>query len=166
MAKAHKPKPAPVEAVVEVKPITVRAQRAIPAAAKNGSRAQRYPRPTTDSRAFDPVADARQLIIESVKLKTETPCADISELTGYSGHDLKRFIEGVLADYVQTKHIDPLVRAETPAKKKCPDRRSPEARARASAATKDYWARKRAEKAAANSLTTERDGSGHVPAVI
>ncbi len=144
MAKAHTPKPATDEAIAPVRPTVVKPQVALPSVAKNGT----YQPSATKQISAQPdecLAEARNIIIETVEAKCEMPLPALEVLTKLSGDRLRRFIESTIADYVQVKHIDP-AKGEEPVKPKRKYTRSPEAKANSRAGIKAYWDRRRAEK--------------------
>jgi hypothetical protein len=138
VAKIHVPKPAAVEEIAPARPPVVRTQTSLPSMSK------RVPAGTPD----DCMAEAHNIIIETVEAKGEMPLPALAVLTGLKGEALTEFVEAVLADYVKVKHIDPRIGESKPAptKQKRKYTRSPEAKAKAAAGLQAYHERRRAEK--------------------
>lgn len=112
----------------------------------------KYPPPTTDASAFDPLAEAKQVVLQSLRMRVATPVDELRELTGYSGEEIKRFIEHVLSEHLTKKHLTPIL-SETPFPTKLKECRRPggyvrtqEHKDNVAKGLRAYWVKKKAER--------------------
>lgn len=157
MAKRHAPKAIPAEESVQL----ATPQRALPspeAATRPGRNAAQPPLTIASSTSStfstpdagprtDPMERARQHVIAACQSHTGPDIAFLAEMTGYSRSDIQRFIESTLANYLQKKHIDPIL-GPTAASEKSRSPASEEGKARRIAGIRAYHLRRAHEKAA------------------